>query len=61
MQEIYRKTDILLVFCQNPEVRQIGDSHISKFFLPAEEKNYYLEYDGYWLLQCKDQQEVIDL
>lgn len=48
-------------FCQNPEVRQIGDSHISKLFFPALEKDYYLEYDGYWMLQCKDENELNDL
>lgn len=30
-------------------------------FFPAEEKDYYLEYDGYWMLQCKDENELIDL
>lgn len=46
---------------QNPELQYICKSANGYLYMPKLEKEYYLSFDGYWLLQCKDQQEVIVL
>lgn len=45
-------------FNQNPEIKWSNRCEHGYRYLPEQKKDYYLEYDGYWMLICKDEGEL---
>lgn len=45
----------------NPELQYICKAEKGYHYAPELEKDHYLNYDGYWMLQCENEEEVKDL
>lgn len=50
--------EVLEFFNQNPEIKWDSRCEHGYRYLPEQEKDYYLEYDGYWMLNSKDDNEL---
>lgn len=46
---------------QNPELQYVCNTELGYQYKPELEKNHYLNFDGYWMLLCKDENELKDL
>lgn len=48
-------------FTQNPEYGHKEDFLYDKLYHTEEEPDYYLDFDGYWLMLCENDKELSDL
>ena len=44
--------------CQNSELQYVCNTEKGYQYKPELEKEHYLNFDGYWMLQCKDENEL---
>lgn len=47
--------------CQNSELQYVCNTEKGYLYKPELEKEHYLNFDGYWMLQCKDENELNNL
>ena len=52
------KNELSRFLYDNPEIRHNDDFHMPYLFLPWEEKESYLNYDGYWMVHCRSEIEL---